>query len=158
MNAYDDPAEPIELGASIFIEDNRILFNATRDFDLGIQEPDSASHELLGIWDGDKFVYTQDSGSWDWWNLAKLFWKYGMAPYKAQKLVKSTIATFLKLYESPVFPFRSLTQRAFDLGLVDITSITGSEFLSMNGVCTGSVYSAGEQWLISIPDFGVVRS
>lgn len=110
------------------------MFNATRDFDLAVQEPDSGSGEVLGIWNGEEFLYTQSDKSWGWWNLAKLFWKYGMAPYNAQKLVKSTVATFLKLYEAPHFPFRSLTQRAFELGLLDITTVTGSEFLAKHEV------------------------
>jgi len=38
------------------------------------------------------------------------------------------------MYDAPVFPFRSLTQVALDLGLVDVTAVTGEEFLSNNGV------------------------
>ncbi|KAK2014385.1 prenylcysteine oxidase [Colletotrichum eremochloae] len=134
VEAYGNPLEPVELGASIFIEANHILYNASLNFGLPLKEPESGSDGFLGIWDGEKFVFTQDDSSWNWWNLAKLFWKYGTAPYKAQKLVQSTVATFLQLYEKPHFPFRSLTQRAFELDLLKATSVTGERFLADNEI------------------------
>ncbi|KAI0964954.1 prenylcysteine oxidase [Xylaria arbuscula] len=134
VNVYDDPVEPIELGASIFVDVNYILSNATRDFGLTVKDPGAAEGGLLGIWDGESFVYTQDSNSWDWVNLARLFWKYGTAPYYTRKLVQSTIASFLKLYEEPFFPFRSLSTRAFQLDLVKITGMTGRQFLAANNL------------------------
>ncbi|KAH0439406.1 prenylcysteine oxidase [Colletotrichum camelliae] len=139
VEAYDNPLEQVELGASIFIEANQILYNASRRFGLPLKEPESGSDGFLGIWDGEQFVYTQDDSSWQWWNLAKLFWKYGLAPYKAQKLVQSTVDTFLQLYEAPHFPFRSLTQRAFELDLLKATSVTGKEFLANNDI--GDLFS-----------------
>ncbi|KAI2627736.1 prenylcysteine oxidase [Hypoxylon sp. NC1633] len=132
VNVHDDPLSPVELGASIFVEVNHILYNATKEFNLTTTDPGTDEKGLLGVWDGKQFVYTQDSESWGWWNLAKLFWKYGSAPYYTNKLVQETIATFLKLYEAPYFPFRSLSTRAYDLGLVKITSLTGQQFLAQN--------------------------
>lgn len=74
MNAYDNPLEPVELGASIFVEVNEILKNATADFGLNTRARalDSES-ELLGIWNGDEFVFTQQEGGWAWWNTAVCF-------------------------------------------------------------------------------------
>ncbi|KAI0391545.1 prenylcysteine oxidase [Xylariaceae sp. FL0594] len=144
VNVYDDPSEAIEVGASIFVDVNQILCNATRDFGLTVKEPgggdgdggdddgNGGAGNVLGIWDGDAFVYTQDSRSWDWVNLVKLFWKYGTAPYYTRRLVRDTVATFLKLYEEPFFPFRSLSDRAYELGLVKITGVTGKQFLEAN--------------------------
>ncbi|OLN96170.1 Farnesylcysteine lyase [Colletotrichum chlorophyti] len=134
VDAYDNPLERVELGASIFIEANHILYNASLHFGLPLKEPESGDDGLLGIWDGESLIYTQDDKSWGWWNLAKLFWRYGTAPYRAQKLVQSTVATFLQLYEPPHFPFRSLTQRAFELDLLKATSVTGEEFLATNEI------------------------
>ncbi|KAH7029057.1 prenylcysteine oxidase [Microdochium trichocladiopsis] len=132
VNAYDDPLQPVELGASIFVEVNHILWNATNDFNLTRVDPGADEKGTLAIWDGYSFVYEQDSDSWGWWNLAKLFWKYGTAPYYTDKLVKQVINTFLKLYERPYFPFRSLSTRAFELGLTAITGVTGEQFLAQN--------------------------
>ncbi|KAI1195411.1 prenylcysteine oxidase [Nemania serpens] len=134
VNVYDDPIEPIELGASIFVDVNYILSNATRDFGLTIKDPGAEEGGVLGIWDGETFVYTQNSNSWDWVNLARLFWKYGTAPYYTHKLVQNTIATFLKLYTEPFFPFRSLSTRAFQLDLAKITGVTGRQFLAANNL------------------------
>ncbi|KAI2780009.1 prenylcysteine oxidase [Daldinia loculata] len=132
VNVYDDPLSPVELGASIFVEVNHILYNATRDFNLLVTEPGTDEKGLLGIWDGKRFVYTQDSESWGWWNLVKLFWKYGTAPYYTHRLVQETVGSFLKLYQSPYFPFRSLSASAYELGLVQITGLTGKQFLAEN--------------------------
>lgn len=136
VNALDNPLEPVELGASIFIKLNHILWNATQEFGLPTKKPGAGEGGLLAVWDGDRIVYQQDETSWGWWNLAKLFWKYGMAPYRTQKLMKSTIGKFTNLYKAPFFPFRSLTQRAFELELAQITGQTGEQFLTENKVCS----------------------
>ncbi|KAI1361544.1 prenylcysteine oxidase [Xylaria arbuscula] len=134
VNVHDDPFEPIELGASIFVDVNYILSNATRDFELTVKDPGPKVGGLMGVWDGESFVYTQNSASWDWVNLIRLFWKYGTAPYYTHRLVQSTIATFLKLYEAPYFPFRSLSTRAFQLDLTKITGMTGQQLLAANNL------------------------
>lgn len=61
----------MELGASIFVEVNTILKNATDQFGLKPKGSESEHVETLGIWNGKEFVYTQKGDSW--WNLAKLF-------------------------------------------------------------------------------------
>ncbi|KAI1086347.1 prenylcysteine oxidase [Rostrohypoxylon terebratum] len=132
VDVYDDPLNPVELGASIFVEVNHILYGASKEFNLPLKNPGADEDGLLGIWDGTKFVYIQDSKSWGWWNIAKLLWKYGSAPYYTHRLVQETVATFLKLYEAPYFPFRSLSTRAYELGLVGTTGSTGEQFLEAN--------------------------
>jgi len=86
--------------------------------------------ETLGIWDGEKFVFTQKSGGWAWWDITKLIWKYGWAPVRTQKLMKSITGKFLKLYDPPFFPFRSLSERVEFLA----TAMTGEELLKANNV------------------------
>ncbi|OTA98763.1 hypothetical protein M426DRAFT_325716 [Hypoxylon sp. CI-4A] len=132
VDVYGNPLDPVELGASIFVEVNHILYNASREFNLLLKDPGSDEEGLLGIWDGEQFVYTQDSESWGWWNIAKLLWKYGTTPYYTRQLVQETVGTFLKLYQAPYFPFRSLSTKAFELGLVKITGLTGQQFLAQN--------------------------
>jgi prenylcysteine oxidase / farnesylcysteine lyase len=127
--------EAVELGASIFVEVNKILKNAANDFGLYPQFHQSAGDEpeILGIWNGEKFVYTQ-KGEASWFDLAKLFWKYGLAPMRTQRLMRSTVGKFIKLYEPPFFPFRSLSDRALDLDLTGVTAVTGEQFLAANNV------------------------
>ncbi|CAK7241883.1 MAG: hypothetical protein STHCBS139747_003356 [Sporothrix thermara] len=152
VNAFGDANQPVELGASIFVEVNKILCSAADNFSLprqpagGDDDADddddadssssssSSSSSLLGIWDGDRFVYTQDERSSTWWSLVRLFWKYGAAPYRANKLMQATIQRFLELYEPPYFPFRSLTTRAYELELAYLTGQTGQQLLDANKV------------------------
>lgn len=134
VDAFDDPLEPVEVGASIFVDVNKILWNATRDFALDLRDPSGDADRLTVIWNGNEFVYQSAAGSSWWWDVAKLLWKYGPSPYSAQKLMKSTVATFLKLYEEPYFPFRSLSARVFELDLAKVTGVTGKQFLEDNGI------------------------
>jgi prenylcysteine oxidase / farnesylcysteine lyase len=135
---HGNASQPAELGASIFVEVNRNLFNAAKEFGLSMGDAGQArpqeAPERLGVWNGKEFVFTQSDGSPYWWNIAKLLWKYGWAPIRAQSLMKSTVGKFLKMYESPYFPFRSLSQTAYDLGLTNVTSETGEQFLNANNI------------------------
>ena len=133
VNVYDDPTEPVELGASIFVEANKNLVSAIKE--LGLITTSRSSKELpgtLGVWDGLywKFISSESS----WWTKAMLLWKYGLAPIRTQNIVKQTIGKFLKMYEEPHFPFRDLSQTAYDLGLTEATAATGEEFLVNNGI------------------------
>lgn len=134
MDAYGNVSEPVELGASIFIEANKILWDASQTFGLELKDPSSDADRLTVIWDGDKFVYESASNSYWWWDVAKLLYKYKWSVYNAQKLTKSTVNTFLKLYDAPYFPFRSLSTRAFELDLARVTGVTGKQFLADSGI------------------------
>ncbi|KAL3453432.1 hypothetical protein BJX65DRAFT_263882 [Aspergillus insuetus] len=137
VNVFDDPAYPIELGASIFVEVNYNLVNASRDLGLGVRnagyERPHETPEVLGVWDGKEFVFVMEESS-SWWNIAKLIWRYGLAPIRTQNLMKSTVNKFLQLYNEPMFPFQSLTAAAASVGLLDATSTPGSTFLTKNSV------------------------
>lgn len=127
---------PVELGASIFVEVNRNLVSAARKFGLTTQSL-SANEVLylpktLGVYDGQSWVYR--GGESGWWTTVKILWKYGMAPIKTQRLMKATTGRFFDMYEEPVFPFKDLSQTAYDLGLAEITSSTGEQFLGQNGI------------------------
>lgn len=99
-----------------------------------MRDPYTDADRLTVIWDGDRFVYESAGDSSWWWDLAKLGWKYRLSPWYAQKLMQRTVATFLKLYEEPYFPFRSLSTRAFELDLAKVTGVTGQQFLADNGI------------------------
>jgi prenylcysteine oxidase / farnesylcysteine lyase len=134
VNAYGNPLEPVELGASIFVEANTILKNSSEILGLRPKESSETGPELLGIWDGQEFVFKQKDSGWYYWDIAKLLWKYGLAPMRTQRLVKSTVAKFQKLYQYPFFPFRSLSDRALDLDLTSLTSVTGEQLLGASNV------------------------
>ncbi|KAK2677207.1 Prenylcysteine lyase [Fusarium oxysporum f. sp. vasinfectum] len=117
--AYNDPSLPIELGASIFVGANHILANASERYHLPVSEPHRlARDDMTVIWDGYEFVFQTTEGSWAW----------------SKQIVDAMIEHFLKLYETPYFPFKSLTQRAEQLGWNEITSITGEQMLKQNEI------------------------
>ncbi|KAF7593420.1 hypothetical protein BBP40_011522 [Aspergillus hancockii] len=136
VNVLDHPAYPVELGASIFVKVNYNLMNASRDLGLLVDSADYArpkeSDDNIGIWDGKQFVFVLQNSSW--WNIAKLLWRYGWAPIRTQNLMKSTVNKFLKLYEEPIFPFRSLTAAATAVGLLDSTATPGNVFIGENNI------------------------
>lgn len=140
VNPYDDPSIRLELGASIFIEKNHILYDSLAEFNLSKRDPDADSETTLGIWDGDEFVFTIDQKDSYWWNAGKAILRYGfLAPRRTQKLMEATIDKFLKLYEEPHFPFSSLTASVHKLGLLSATGQTGEQLLKENNV--GNLYA-----------------
>ena len=135
--AYNDSAFPVELGASIFVSVNKILVDAVKEFNLStnaFRESDSKKDipgDELAIWNGEEIVLSQNG---NWWDYAKLFWRYGTAPLKTQRLMKSTVNKFLSLYEEPWFPFESLTAAAQGVGLLAVTAATGEQYMRENGI------------------------
>lgn len=131
------PRVPVELGASIFVSVNHILVNATRALNLSTNSnSDPAAgdteREVLGVWDGNRFVLIQQMGGsrWQsWWSTIKLLWRYGMSPYRTVQLMKGVVGDFLKLYEEPFFPWREgLTEVAAEADLLDVTYVFDISF------------------------------
>ncbi|KKY29192.1 putative prenylcysteine [Phaeomoniella chlamydospora] len=142
VNVLDDPAYPVELGASIFVRVNELLYNTATEFGLptdgALSEDDPDAEFALGVWDGTEFAYKQSSGGTGWWDIAKLLWRYGLAPIRTQKLMNSTVSAFLNMYREPLFPWTSLTAATEQAGLLDFTAATGWQSLIKNGI--------GEKW------------
>lgn len=135
INPFGDASKPVELGGSIFVQSNQIMYSAVREFGLSIAVPDPAVDPTMGIWDGDSFVYTIDQRNPSWWNTLKIVWKYGPnAVQRTTDMVTAIIGSFLRIYQTPLFPFRSLTQVVNDLDLVSVTGITGQQLLDANNV------------------------
>ena len=142
VHPYDDPTVPaVELGASIFVKINKIMYEAAQEFNLPVDSPFyGAPGDLTAIWDGEQFVYESREGESFWWETTKMWWRYGTSPYYAMRLMRDTVGKFLMLYDEPWFPFRSLTQRCFELGLTRITGMTGEQWLAENRVSCRSLF------------------
>lgn len=140
VNAYDDPAEPVELGASIFVSVNHNLVSAAEQLGLVVSSADEVGQrvqdepsDVLGVYDGEQLLFTVPDGKW--WSWAKLIYRYGpTAPWRTQKLAESVVSKFLTMYQAPVFPFASLSRAVQDIGLQTITGVTGLQFLEANGI------------------------
>ena len=93
-----------------------------------------AGSENLGVWNGKEFVFTQNLGGYAFWNTAKLLWKYGWAPVRIQSLRNEIVERFLKMYEAPYFPFRSLSRVVDYLDLTTVTAMTGEQLLKEHDI------------------------
>lgn len=147
VDAYNDTAQPVELGASIFVPANRILVNATEEFNLSVEQLEQSAAQAnlygismgtvspkIGVWDGTQLVVELEEGD-SWWDLAKLAWRYGfLSPYRMLTAVKEMIRKFVKIYDPPFFPWGSLTQVMYELGLSDMASMTGEAFVKEKGI------------------------
>ncbi|PIA97573.1 Farnesylcysteine lyase [Cercospora beticola] len=129
-----------ELGASIFVAVNHILVNAVETFNLStsdddLDNPKGHLGQEVGIWDGNTFVLQLDTSLFNgYWTIAKLLFRYGLAPIRTYRLTKSVISKFLKIYDAPIFPFESLTAAAQSVGLSAVTAATGEQYLRENGI------------------------
>ncbi|ORY55012.1 Prenylcysteine lyase-domain-containing protein [Leucosporidium creatinivorum] len=133
----EEGEEPVECGASIVVEANKNLHKAARVFNLTLL--DYAGEEgTMSIWDGTQFVYSESKGwGWGYWDLAKMFWRYGRSPLKVRSLVKTTVSSFLRLY-SPAFissgAFSSLSSFATSTNLSYPSTLSGLDYFTTEGV------------------------
>lgn len=136
VNAWDDSGRPVELGGSIFVEVNHIMVEAMKKFGLSPADRDTvAQADLpdLGVWNGYEFVLVTKSED-TWWDKAKLLWRYGAAPLWTNRLMKSAVGKFLTMYNEPVFPWKSLSEAVEQVGLLEVTGVTGDQYLKANGI------------------------
>ncbi len=93
VNAYGDPLEPVELGASSFVQVNINPVNAVNEFSLSTRG-DNGAHpddppQILGIRNGEEFVFTKNDNDSDGLSAAKIIWKYGILNVlRTQSLMK----------------------------------------------------------------------
>ncbi|KAH7138128.1 prenylcysteine oxidase 1 [Dendryphion nanum] len=136
VDAWSSPANPIELGGSIFVTVNQILVDAARQFNLSTSElepPKPEGAPELGVWNGKEFVVVTSNED-GWWGKARLLWRYGIAPIRTNNLMKATVAKFLKMYEEPLFPWKSLSEAVEEVGLTSVTSHTAEQYLKVNKI------------------------
>ncbi|CAJ0831263.1 14971_t:CDS:2, partial [Entrophospora sp. SA101] len=125
---YNGEKFNIELGATLFIDDNYNMFNSAKKFGLEFIKPgEEVPDARFGIWTGEKFIFEESSHSY--WNLIKIIWKYGIAPFKVKSLVRETIKAFLGIYEFEK-PFTSIESAAKRLNIHSLQTLTGDYYFS----------------------------
>jgi prenylcysteine oxidase/farnesylcysteine lyase len=150
----EEEEEPVELGASIFVEANKNLQKAVKEFGLETTQYGQGEQQdggETGVWDGERFVFKQSR--FGWWDKTKLFFRYGRSPFKVKKLVESTLNSFVSLYSrlfitSPNFPFDSYLNLSIALELLPSASQTGSEYFkdrSISPLFTNELVSSATQ-------------
>ncbi|KAF9229709.1 FAD/NAD(P)-binding domain-containing protein [Gyrodon lividus] len=132
----DSTYAPIELGASIFVDANKNLMRASKEFNLSLSDFTNEFADT-GIWDGSKFVLVMDNSSYakSWWTSLKILWRYGYtAPVKTQAIVKNLIARFLGLYTTESPRWDDVADLAARFEWVEMSNRTTAEHLTVNGI------------------------
>ncbi|CAG8547559.1 4454_t:CDS:2 [Diversispora eburnea] len=118
----------VEMGASIFVDVNYHLLNASKKFGLDlISFTEGYPEAKTAVWDGTEFVFEETSSTF--WDIVKLFWTYGWTPIKIQRIVKDTINKFLKGYDLTE-PFYSIDSELERLHLTLEKQYTGQYYFS----------------------------
>ncbi|KAJ7042618.1 Prenylcysteine lyase-domain-containing protein [Mycena alexandri] len=126
---------PVELGASIFVKVNKNMWRAVEEFNL--TRHDFREDNGLGIWDGEKLLFTASGGWWGWWDSAKALLRYGFqSPRRTQAFVDRMTNKFLTLYsaDSETPTWDNITHLSSSLSWSDLVSKTTSEYLKSEGV------------------------
>jgi prenylcysteine oxidase / farnesylcysteine lyase len=114
---------------------NRILLDAVREFNLSTTSIKAHAARIpgdeVGVWDGKSILFSQQGNYWD---LIRLAYKYGLAPFRANWLKDKIVNKFLKMYDEPMFPWDSLDQVIRDIELIGVTGSTGEQFTAENGI------------------------
>ncbi|KAG2217085.1 hypothetical protein INT45_004074, partial [Circinella minor] len=137
----DDPSLGlIELGASIYIENNYNMMNATKKFNLerkrmvdddNIKKKENNKNKKgLGIWDGKDFLF-EETGN-DYWDTAKILWRYGYSAIKFKNHLKAIIDRFSEgVYNYNDFDpaFRNMGEALSSFGLEGLVNKTAADYL-----------------------------
>ncbi|KAG0228602.1 hypothetical protein BGW42_002092, partial [Actinomortierella wolfii] len=118
----------VEAGASIFVQVNHNLMDATKAFNLKLRELDD---ENMAIWDGKQFVY-QDH-PYRIWNIARALWRWGYAPFKVRSVVTNAVNNLLASYKTTE-SFESVQDFASRYKLDKFAAVNSDQLLKDHGV------------------------
>ncbi|CDO76404.1 hypothetical protein BN946_scf184937.g18 [Trametes cinnabarina] len=133
----DESLEPAELGASIFIQNNRNLWRAVDEFGLSRTGFDEGVDDTMGIWDGKEFVLTTSGGGLlsDWLSKIKILWRYGWkAPTRTQNLVDTMVDRFLPLYSPAPPQWSNISSAVSALGWTEAVAETTAEYFDLHDI------------------------
>ncbi|KAG7699935.1 hypothetical protein KL930_000622 [Ogataea haglerorum] len=113
-----------ELGASMFIEDNKILYNAVDELDLSFANSSSESTSFA-LWNGESMDYILEPSSNSLVTNLKLLWRFGLYSIAAVKYQQqAAMKTFLTEYYEKYYPLPSLNSVT---DLLKYTSVTAKD-------------------------------
>lgn len=118
----------IEVGASIFVPVNYNMMNASEKFGLRLKR--LTAETKLGIWNGESFLF-EETGN-QYWDSAKMIWRYGLAPLRFPSHLQSVLDKFLTIYDKDDDhpPFTTLPQVLQQLDLDGLLNQTASDHLT----------------------------
>ncbi|KAG9049768.1 hypothetical protein FS837_009184 [Tulasnella sp. UAMH 9824] len=131
VHPYDDTSlPPQELGASIFVPENKNLFRAAREF--GLDLVDLFDEDDITLWDGDQVLLSYTGG---WWDNLKILWRYGYrSPSRSQTLTQQMIDRVLTMYTPTLPRWTSIQGLVKDLGFTNYTAQSGLDVFTSHGV------------------------
>ncbi|CAG8586743.1 638_t:CDS:2 [Paraglomus occultum] len=127
---YGNRTYVVEVGASIFIDVNYHMTNASKEFGFKFRKPPADMR--VGIWDGEQFVF--EESKWYYVNVLKILWKYGLAPMRVKNMTRDKVRRFLSVYNYPS-PFTDIRSLSHALGLGNEPQHTAEHYLkNLNNV------------------------
>ncbi|KAI6136960.1 Prenylcysteine lyase-domain-containing protein [Pisolithus sp. B1] len=132
----DTTLAPMELGASIFVDANKNLMRAAKEFNLTLKDFIDEFADT-GLWDGQKFNIVLNEGTYSksWWTTLKVLWRYGYsAPMKTQSVVKNMIADYISLYTAASPRWDDIAGLVERMNWTDFVNSTTLEYLSSKGI------------------------
>ncbi|KAF5355736.1 hypothetical protein D9756_004026 [Leucocoprinus leucothites] len=129
---YENTSLPeLELGASIFVQANKNLWRASDEFNLTLKDF-AEDNGAMGIWDGEKVVFTFEGG---WWGTVKVLWRYGFtSPKRSQDIVTAMIKQYVGLYTKETPKWDDVAQLDATYGWTELTGSSTMEYLLHKGV------------------------
>lgn len=134
---YGNDSRVFEVGGSVYVAANLILCKAAEDFNLSLSAyrkflgGENPQLSQVGVYDGNSIILEFDSS---WKTYLRLVWRYGFSPFKAAKIVKDFINTFLSFFYESQFPFLDLNSITRISGFYAASSITGEQYFQNAGV------------------------
>lgn len=141
----------MELGGALFHNQNRLMMDMVRRFNLSTYNPMEGAilsdgsrtrplrwdSEPFSIWNSTSHSAAIELSRFELFSRLQLLWFYGWSPIKVRSLANDAMEKFLKLYDlldpktnlSSVRGFASLSQLLDQVGLLEYTTQTLREFL-----------------------------
>ncbi|KAG8751744.1 hypothetical protein FRC14_007636 [Serendipita sp. 396] len=133
---YNDTSnDRVELGASIYVEANKNMVRAAKEYKLEVSDFHDGD-ETVGIWDGSQMLVTTGAKNFfgKIWENIRLLWRYGYrSPVTTNALVKQTVEAFLSIYNKHT-SWDSVEDLSARLNLTDLTAQDGATYLASQGV------------------------
>ncbi|KAH7910709.1 FAD/NAD(P)-binding domain-containing protein [Hygrophoropsis aurantiaca] len=134
---YNDTSlAPVELGASIFVDANKNLMRASKEFNLSLSKFEDEDSDT-GIWDGEHFVLVMSGGGYvkSWWSTVKVLWRYGYSsPSKTNSLVQDMISRFIGLYTTESPRWDNVADLAAKFDWTSMANQTTADYFESKGV------------------------
>lgn len=124
-----------DFGASFFLKENELIYNLTQEYNVTLlnendPEDNSDIDNSIAFVDGKDIVF-ELADTYKIINIFKMLWRYGLAPLKINRNVKTLVNKFREIYSflNNKTPFSNLQQLIEALDLQDLISITLKQYL-----------------------------